>query len=175
VFSEVSATFEKPFSILNSEELKTHAIMESLFPGMTFAPCVSGGCRVSQSVGGFISRIDYTMDYRFLKVESAQETADLGLPSEIFKNDFYPKYLMVQLGTDWTKFFNRTVAITVFEGDPNNSNIINTNAIQLLNLTMVGSMGKGTVENVLQGQVHEFVDIFENWAQEQSIRVQSSN
>lgn len=127
-----------------------------------------GDAGLHKVLGGFINRLDYTLDYRYMKINSELEAQAVGLSAEQFKNNHYPKYIMAQLGSDWSKFFNRTIAITIFEGDPENTHQIHATAIQALNLTMVGSMGKGTIETVLREQVTEFVDLFEGWAHTQS-------
>jgi hypothetical protein len=159
-FSKITVRFQKPLALLERNDLRNADAQKLLFPNIEYSGCTNLGCRARQEVGPMLPDAQYISYYRFIKIDNAEQMKSLKVPTTLFRNTTtYPKYVAVQLATNWNNYFHRASSITTFEPGASPDEIL-VSSHQTLSLTQVGAMGKTWIKSSIEKQVQSFLVAF---------------
>ena len=159
-FSRTTVKFRQNLALLDQPIYQQARAQKVLFPNINYTDCLPQRCLAEQEVGPLLPNAHYVSHYQLLKFNSAQELANAKIPATLIgSGDRFPKYVMIQLATDWSQYFHRAISITVFEPEVAKG-WIRINSYQTLSLTSVGAMGKGYIRSSLKKQVESFLIAF---------------
>lgn len=150
------------FSKLTEARMSNPAIQNQLFSPIEFKNCGNFKCSAQQRVDAFQFHVDvkYQTYYRFLKINHPLELQNLGLSGTEFQNSTeFPKYILIQVGKNWSNFFEDTVSVTFFERHPQRDEVILAQSYQILVLSLLGSIPQAqkVISTTIQMQVLHFI------------------
>lgn len=153
---------DQSFSKLSDERLKNPTIQNRLFSPIQFKNCTHLKCFAEQRVDAFHLHVDvqYQTYYRFLKIDHALALQKLGLSSGVFQNSTdFPKFVLIQVGKNWSNFFKDTVSVTFFEKYPQSDEMILVQSYQVLVLSLLSSIPQTlkVITATIQGQILGFI------------------
>jgi hypothetical protein len=159
-FYQTTLRFHQNLNTLERSIFNHPNVQGILFPLVKFYDCTIEACRAQQEISALLPDAHYVSHYRFLKIDDETDLQTKGLPRELFHDtSHFPKYLLVQLATDWSQYFHRASSIAVFEPD-NEGGWIRISSYQTMSLTAISSIGKGTLKSALEDQVQSFLIAF---------------
>ncbi len=159
-FSVTTVRFRQRLSVFDQRIFSQAVAQQVLFPKVRFYDCNQYFCKAEQEVGAFLPNAHYTSNYRFLKINKSEEIESLKIPKQLFKEtQRYPKYIVLQLATDWSQYFHRASSISVFEPDATEG-WLQISSYQTISLTRVGSVGRSTLKSALEEQIQSFLMAF---------------
>jgi hypothetical protein len=158
--SLTTVRFRQRLNVFEQTFFSQAAAQQVLFPSIRFYDCNQFFCKAEQVVGTFLPNAHFTANFRFLKLNNPSEIATLTIPKELFKDtQRFPKYIVLQLATDWSQYFHRASSISVFEPDPTEG-WLQISSYQTISLTRVGSVGRATLKSALEDQIQSFLIAF---------------
>lgn len=164
-FQTIRVQIKKPMTVFQNPQFQLASMQKVLFPDVQFRECTPESCKARQVVGLFLPDAHYTAHYEWIELSSAADIARLSIPRGLFQDlDHFPKYLMVQLATDWSQYFHRAAGVTVFEPTVLNG-AVQTGAMlaqsyQIMTMNKYGAMGTGQLKNTLKDQTLSFLKAF---------------
>lgn len=160
MLSTVKVRFLKDINALDRQAFSAPEGQRYFFPNIEYSSCNSDNCSARQEVGPLLPDAKYISHYRMIKIESADQLRSLGIPTALLKDTTnFPKFAMLQLATNWSGYFNRASAVTVFEPETNGA-WIQVSSYQTISLTSVGAMGTSAITSALQEQIKSFISAF---------------
>lgn len=160
-FSLTQVHFRQRLALFDSNQFQQASAQSLLFPDINYSHCSLSRCQAHQKVGALLPDAYYLSHFKLLKVSSREEVMALKIPPKLLSDtDHFPKFIILQLGTDWSNYFHRANSISVFEPDPNDADWIKIKTYQTLSLNAIGAMGKGSIKTVLEGQINSFLIAF---------------
>lgn len=161
ITNETHLRYAKNISALEHVFLRAPSAQQFLFPNVDFYQCSETACQATQDVSPLLPTARYTSHYQWLMVANVQELDRLRIPLTLFQNTkHFPKYLILQLATDWSQYFYRAASISVFEPNGIDPSWIYISSYQTVSLTRFGSFGKGSIKSALEAQIHDFIAAF---------------